>query len=144
MEKTKEPKEPTPDEKVLIYYDYLRGYIENIRIGNLIIGKSPKLSDKKAFNILYYAQEFLRTIPDKFEKCSKCGKIYDTETEGWTISEEDLENRDCFKKCDLGCFYCEDCLGEVSNYQDRKKERKQSIGNIWMFEVKQSKEVSAK
>ena len=125
--------EPTQDEKVLIYYDYLRGFIENIRIGNLIFGKSPKLSDTKAFNILYYAQEFLGAIPDKFEKCSRCGKIFDTESTGDHITEEDIEDNKEFKKCDLDCWYCETCQDRVYYYQDRKKDRIESICNVEEF-----------
>ncbi len=129
-------KEPTQDEKVLIYYDYLRGLIENIQIGNLVFGKSPKLSDKKAFNVLYYAQEFLKAIPDKFEKCKRCGKIFDTETEGNHIDEFEIKENKQFKKCDLGNFYCDHCERRIFYYQDREKDRLPSIGNVHIFEVK--------
>jgi len=49
----------------------------------------PKMSKQRAFKIIYYLQEVLGIIPDKFEMCKTCGAIYDSENEG------SLKDRHC-------------------------------------------------
>ena len=126
MGKEQKQKGLNKDDLILIFHDWLRGLRENIELtledgSKKTFLKSPKLSDSKAFNIIYELQETLRVIPDKFEKCSKCGRIFDTESTGDHIDELDIEENKQFKKCDLGCFYCDTCLDKVYYYQDRSK-----------------------
>jgi hypothetical protein len=42
----------------------------------------PKLSRKMAFSVIYVLQEHFGLIPDHFEKCDRCGYIFDSEREG--------------------------------------------------------------
>lgn len=127
----------TQDDKVLIFHDWLRGIVNKVKIktedGSILLNESPKLSDNQAFNVIYYMQEFLNILPDKFEKCSRCGKIFDTENSGDHISEEDIEKNEEFKKSDEGKHYCETCFDRVYYYQDRKKDRFDSSDNCYEF-----------
>ena len=55
-------------------YKFLQGEVpEGIHI------KHPtKLSERKAFTIIWFLQEHLRLIPDDYERCCSCGSLYDT------------------------------------------------------------------
>jgi hypothetical protein len=44
--------------------------------------RPPHLSGQMAFRIIYYLQEIMEVIPDKFERCVSCGRIYNSEEEG--------------------------------------------------------------
>lgn len=52
------------------------------------INESPKLSPDTAFSVIYFLQERLYLIPDKFEKCEICDSIFDSQAEGYIISDE--------------------------------------------------------
>ena len=40
------------------------------------------LTPEQAFSIIWYLQEHWRIISDRYERCSECGNIYHTESEG--------------------------------------------------------------
>lgn len=61
------------------FYDWLQGKTE---INRIYFDKSPKLSKKAAFSVIYYLQERLGIIEDNYEMCKKCGNIYDSYNEG--------------------------------------------------------------
>lgn len=60
------------------------------------VSKRKRLTAKQAFEVIWFAREVLRLISDKFEMCSRCHCIYDSEREGHY--EEKREK-----------FYCENC-----------------------------------
>lgn len=70
--------------------------------------KPFNLTAKKAFMIIYYLQEDLPIFPNHIEKCWRCGRLFDTWSEGlyWE------------SKCR---HYCGDCWGEVPENYDRGK-----------------------
>ncbi len=69
----------------------------------------PKLTYKQAFAVIYYLQERLRVLPDCFELCKGCGRIYDSEQEGITLNGEDMETTDGTKipAKHHGCYHTE-------------------------------------
>ena len=86
--------EPTDQEllaKWKLFYNFLRGkgHVELkgkdaiIKDFGVWTKKShlPELTDKQAFLAIYILQEFYGVIPSTFERCSKCGELYDSEME---------------------------------------------------------------
>lgn len=75
-------------ERVNELYGFLRGGdVEGIR--NL--GRSrPRLSSRAAFAVIYVLQEHMELIPDIFERCTRCGDLFDTECEGDTTDDRSL------------------------------------------------------
>jgi hypothetical protein len=71
-------KEEMPIEKIEELYKFLQGEVPEC----LSMKRPPHLSGKMAFRIIYYLQEVMGVIPDKFERCSTCGDIYNSEAEG--------------------------------------------------------------
>jgi hypothetical protein len=49
---------------------------------NLHMKNPPRMSKQRAFKIIYYLQEVLGVLPDDFEMCKTCGRIYDSANEG--------------------------------------------------------------
>ncbi len=49
----------------------------------------PKMTQREAFTVVYYLQEFLRVLPDRYEQCCICMEMYDSECDGFTIDTED-------------------------------------------------------
>jgi len=67
-------------ELVTEFYNFLQGVVpENISIGN---GHKPKMSEKKAYSIIWYLQEHFSILPDNIEQCSVCKSLYDHNSEG--------------------------------------------------------------
>ena len=82
------------------FFDYLRGEIPEGFVGV----KSPKLSPRRAFDVIYILQEHLRVLPDHYSLCCKCNQLYDNWAEGGMIG---------------GSFYC----GYIDGcYQTRRNE----------------------
>ena len=68
-------------EEIRKFYRFLTG--EEIPEGiKLAKGYKPKMSEKKAFSIIWYLQERMHILPDTIERCDVCGELYDTECEG--------------------------------------------------------------
>ena len=72
------------------FYQYLQGEIPEGFVGV----KSPKLSPRRAFNVIYVLQEHLHLLPDHYELCCQCHQLYDSWREGRIIR---------------GRFYCGCC-----------------------------------
>lgn len=71
------------------------------------------LTDDQAFSVIYYLQEILGVLPDKFEKCNDCGCLYDSEAEGTYIGEDstwenEFGEEEHFDESQYG-FYCDNC-----------------------------------
>jgi hypothetical protein len=66
----------------------------------MIMSNQPKLNTGSAFSIIWFLQEHLGVIPDNFEKCSVCNRIYDSYSEGYDTCDPDgieLEEEDCYQ-----------------------------------------------
>jgi hypothetical protein len=79
--------ESTTIEQVQEFYEFLQGNRKETicKLGSKITWKQedmPKLSQEQAFAIIYYLQEALYILPDHYEKCKKCGDLFDSENDG--------------------------------------------------------------
>lgn len=62
------------------FYHFLQGEApENISLRK---GYQPKLSEKKAYEIIWYLQEHFPIIPDHIERCDNCGELFDCWSSG--------------------------------------------------------------
>jgi len=94
-------------EQVKSLYEYLKG--ESIPDGfHLSKSGRPKLTAKKAYQVIYVLQEHLRIIPDTFEQCWNCKEIFDTNESGlyWESKSR---------------HYCDECTYLVPYNYDRGK-----------------------
>lgn len=68
-------------DKIKEFYRFLTGdkIPKTIRLGR---GHAPKMSEKKAFAIIWYLQEHLSILPESIERCSVCGELFDSNSEG--------------------------------------------------------------
>lgn len=88
------------------FYNFLQGNIpSSIHLGH---GHKSKLSEKKAFSIIWYLQEHFPLLPDSIERCSNCGGLFDTYTGGlyWETK---------------GKHFCDGCEHLVPENYDRGK-----------------------
>lgn len=65
-------------EQVEALYEFLQGELPP----QLHMSRHPHLSGRMAFRVIYYLQEVMHIIPDRYERCITCGAIYDSECEG--------------------------------------------------------------
>ena len=93
-------------------YEYLRGIglPKGVRIG------LPKLSAKKAFEVIWFLQEVIHVLPDHIEQCRVCKELFDAESEGYILSEEFniITRRD--KKTLPEKYwgkYCDNCVPDI-------------------------------
>jgi len=90
-------------------YDFLCGKIpEGIRIPK---NKTPRLTDEKAFSVIWYLQERMGVLPDNFELCHQCKQIYNTMNGGIFVSNlSDAKEMgyNCTRK-DKGHSFCSNC-----------------------------------
>lgn len=49
---------------------------------------TPKLSSKEAFSVVWFIQEIIDCLPDHIEICQHCEELFDTNKEGYSLSEE--------------------------------------------------------
>jgi hypothetical protein len=113
-------------------YEYLQGKLPDCVSKSVF---TPKLSPKHAFEIIWFLQEVTGCLPDKYERCSICGTIYNSDEGDYS----DLTGK-CYCSCCLeqsGIINCEDCGKDVyelkawsKKYEkylcrDCKKKRKQ-------------------
>ena len=67
------------EEQVNEFYEFLQGkHMPEC----LTMKRQPHLSGHMAFRIIYYLQEILEVLPDRFEHCKTCGCIFDSYNEG--------------------------------------------------------------
>jgi len=88
------------------FYHFLQGEMpDGMQCGN---GRTPKLSEKKAFTIIWYLQEHMRILPDNIKRCDSCGELFDDWSEGiyWETK---------------GKHYCGACEHLVPENYDRGK-----------------------
>lgn len=60
------------------FYRYLQGEVPP----ELSIKNPVKLSPQKAFKVIYYLQEIMYLLPDRYERCITCNELFDADNEG--------------------------------------------------------------
>lgn len=60
------------------FYQFLQGTCPD----GIHVKYPPRLTERKAFAVIWYLQERLRIIPDHYERCCSCGDLYNTSEEG--------------------------------------------------------------
>jgi len=56
------------------FYQFLQGVVPEC----LTLVAPPILTAEQAFSVIYYLQEIMHIIPDKYEKCRECGDLFDS------------------------------------------------------------------
>lgn len=99
-------------EKINEFYEWLQG---KSCPEKLHFEEKLHLTEEQAFSIIYFLQEYLEVLPDKYERCRKCGCIFDTECEGTSINEESTVIAENGEEVDVNFpeemygLYCDDC-----------------------------------
>jgi len=78
------------------FYEFLQGNeVEGVSTPKHC---TPKLTEKKAYTIIWYLQEHMRILPSNIERCNNCGQLFDSDSGG--IYWETKGNHYC-----SGCDY---------------------------------------
>lgn len=72
--------EEITQEKIEKLYKFLQGEMPP----DIHMKRHPKLSSRMAFSIIWFIQEELEILPDRYERCKTCGRIFDSYSEGDT------------------------------------------------------------
>jgi len=99
-------KEWDSEEWIKEFYEFLQGKkIDGIQTPSHC---TPKLTEKKAYTVIWYLQEHLRILPSNIERCNNCGELFDSDGEGiyWETK---------------GNHYCGGCDHLVPENYDRGK-----------------------
>lgn len=88
------------------FYRFLQG--ENPEGVEVTGHRQIKLSQKKAYTVIWYLQEHLRILPDHIERCDNCGELYDSHSGGIYWESK-------------GKFFCGGCEYLVPENYDRGK-----------------------
>ena len=88
------PPEKITIEQVEELYQFLQGTCpEGIHVKH-----PPRLTKRKAFNVIWFLQEHLKVLPDNYEQCCSCEDLFDSWSEGGPYQDRS---------------YCDNCLMRV-------------------------------
>src|SRR4051812_47508295 len=81
---TEKPKtSPQWIERIRELHQFLQGNLpEGVKVR-----RPPRLTADQAWTVIWFVQEGMRAIPDHFERCSMCGDIFDSYSEGIYIDD---------------------------------------------------------
>lgn len=79
------------------FYEFLQGTQPDSI--SLVRGHAPKMTQKKAFSIIWYLQEHFPVFPCSIERCDNCGELFDTDSEG--LHWETKGKNYCGACCDI-------------------------------------------
>ena len=89
--------------------------------------KLPKLTTIQAWFVIYVLQEYFKILPEKFELCDECERVFDSDMEGIHTDDkvqfEEGEIAFGLPIGDLGKMLCGDCE-DVHRNQEYVKEEK--------------------
>lgn len=75
--------------------------------GDIKLSAQPKLTRKQAFSVVWWLQEEMHVLPDRFEMCDTCDELLDSECEHWFMRKGD--NAGLCDDCSRGYDLCESC-----------------------------------
>ena len=76
-------KDGAGNEVTLERVDEFYAFLQGADIDGITLGRSrPRLSSRAAFAVIYVLQEYMDLVPDRFERCTRCNDLYDSEREG--------------------------------------------------------------
>jgi len=99
-------KEWNTEDWIKEFYQFLQGKnVDGIQTSK---HDTPKLTEKKAYTVIWYLQEHLRILPSNIERCNNCGELFDSNLGGtyWEAK---------------GNHYCSGCNYLVPENYDRGK-----------------------
>ena len=64
-------------------YQFLQGTCPK----GIYVKHPPRLSERKAFSVIWFLQEHLRVLPDNIERCCRCGDLFDVNRESGTYRD---------------------------------------------------------
>lgn len=106
-------------ESVKQFYSWLMGQGSP---DGIYTASQPVLTEEEAFAVIWYLQEELEILPDKFERCRECGIIYDRDNEGTGVNRDttvpDGQGKlvpGNFPESMWGC-YCDECRPDTIIY----------------------------
>jgi uncharacterized paraquat-inducible protein A len=119
--KNNENREWSDIEWVNEFYQFLQGNCPD----RIKMKHPPKLSAKKAFQLIWYLQEQFPLIPDQIEQCSFCDELFDSDAEGYYHEKTSKHYCDsCDTSLDDGhdvrCYKCTQCGHEQDKYSNCK------------------------
>lgn len=93
----KRPEAPALSPLTLEAAQQLYRFLQGAPLEQIQCRHAPKLSRSAAFSVIYVLQEEFHLIPDTYEKCTRCGELFDM-----TQGGEHVEGTER--------FYCDFCL----------------------------------
>lgn len=106
-------------EQVEKFYKFLQGELPD----GVHVKPRPRLSSRRAFDVIWYLQEVMGLIPEHFERCITCGCLYDSNNEG----HYDERNGHHCDSCDSRIFWRdEDAKAERRMQRQERKERERA------------------
>jgi len=72
------------EEQIVDFFEFLQGNLPD----GMIMANRPKLPQRKAFKVIWYLQEHLSILPDKYEQCKHCGYLFNSNATGVFIDSE--------------------------------------------------------
>lgn len=77
----------------------LHAFLQGRLPASVSMTKPPKLSAKKAFEVIWFLQEVSGLVSSNFELCGYCGYIYDSDSEGHSSEENGQFCGSCEHHC---------------------------------------------
>lgn len=65
-------------ESIQVFHQFLQGKVPP----DVRTRKIKKMNPSQAFTVIWFLQEHCRLLSDRFELCSNCNDIYDSDSEG--------------------------------------------------------------
>lgn len=99
-------------DKVVELYEWLQG--QSCPDG-IHFEEKLNLTEEQAFSVIYFLQEYLEILSNNYERCRKCGYIFDMDNGGTRINEDttiitdDGEEVGANFSEEMYGLYCDDC-----------------------------------
>ena len=74
--------------------------------------KMPRLKPNMAFTVIWFLQEHMHCLPDNIETCQACNELFDSHSEGYSLSDDYELNGKTLPKKYWG-HWCDNCGPDV-------------------------------